>query len=113
MRLIERFVPVEGEVILWRDVAAVGGHQLVVHAFELAQPSEPTRRVAAIEPLESDQALFLAKRAESLGEHQLQGGPQARLIELVDQSIEMETKVRGAPFRRACGGLGQSVALHR
>ena len=115
MRLIERVVPREGEVILGRDVAAVGGRQFVVQAFELAQPRDPTRRVAAIEPLESDQALFPAKRAASLDEHQLQRGPQARLVELVDQSFEMETKVRGGPFRRACAGLGrrQSIALHR
>jgi hypothetical protein len=96
-------------------VAGVGGHQLILHAFELAQPHDAIRRVAAIEPLESDQALFLANRAAGLGEHQLQGGTQARLIELVDQSLEMETKVRGPPFRRTCGGVGrpQSIALHQ
>jgi len=88
-------------------VADVRGGQLVLQAFERAQLRHAIRRVAAIEPLESDQALLLANRAARLGEHQLQRGPQARIVERIDQAREMETKLRGTPIRR------QSIALHQ
>jgi len=88
-------------------VAHVGGGQHVLQAFERAQLGDAIRRVAAIEPLESDQALLLANRAANLGEHQRQRGPQARVVEPIDQSREMETKLRGTPIWR------QSIALHK
>ena len=81
----------------------VGGRQLIPQAFERAQLRHAVRGVAAIEPLESDQALFLSNRTASLGEHQLQRGPQARLVKRIHQVRQMKTEV----------GRPSSNALHR
>ena len=94
---------VRGEVVRRFDAVVMDGDQLVLHVLEFPQATHPRRRVAAVQPLEGDQLFLPADRVARFPDHQLQGGAQAGIVELVDQPVEIGTKL----------GPAQSIPMHQ
>ena len=61
----------------------------MLHGLELAQPLRPSGRLAAVQPLQGDQLLLLENGAARFADHQLEDRAQARIVESVDQPVEM------------------------
>ena len=101
--------------VLALDVAGIDRGQLLLRGLELAQPLHPSGRLAAVQPLQGDQLLLLANSAARFADHQLEDRAQARIIQSVDQPIEIYAQVRCGRVGQARIGLfdSQSIAVHR
>jgi hypothetical protein len=104
-----------GEVVVHVQAAGVDRHQVVLHAPKFAQPAHSRGRIATAKPLESDQSFLPGYGAARLPDHQLQRRAHTRIIELLDESIEIEAEVGALQLRRSRVSLDgpQSIAVHQ
>jgi hypothetical protein len=79
------------EVVHGLNLVGEDSLKLIPQAYKLLQPIHPSCGVTPIQPLESDQSPLLTNRVTSLGDHQLEGCPKGRIVELVDDPFEINT----------------------
>jgi hypothetical protein len=102
-------------LVLALGMAGIDRGQLLVRGLELMQPLHASACLAAVQPLQGDQLLLLANGAARFADHQLEDRAQARIVQSVDQPVEIGAQLGGARVRQAGVGLfdSQSNAVHR